>query len=166
MTHALAVRFGLLLAVLTSACAAFDEPGDTHIDIVVDPCEPVVLVPAEGTRPEELAGIAQAAGLWNDLVGSRFTLEPTAGAPSLPIEFREAPLAFYGVYEDERGLVLVNRNLTDPQARAITIAHELGHAMGLFHDNAEPCVMNETNLTVPPQAYDATALERLWGRCQ
>lgn len=156
----------LALALLAASCG-LSEPGDTHIDITVDPCEVVVIEPGDDTSAAELAGIEEAIAMWNALVGARFTLDEVPGAARLPIRFEDAPLAFYGVYEDEVGVVLVNRRLEDPGARAITIAHELGHAMGLFHVGGEQVsVMNETNLTTPPQAFDREALAELWGSCR
>jgi hypothetical protein len=62
-------------------------------------------------------------------------------------------------------VVLVNRALTVASERAITIAHEVGHAMGLPHVDGRPSLMNPGNLTLEPQPGDAAALVELWGAC-
>ena len=60
-----------------------------------------------------------------------------------------------------------------PSARAAlsadrrVIAHELGHAFGLFHVPASERIslMNPGNLTTPPTTADQAALAALWGSC-
>ncbi len=87
--------------------------------------------------------------------------------PELVIEFRDAGTAFYGQYDDTAPAVYINLSVTDPTERAITIAHELGHALGLVHiaPASRISVMNPGNLTVAPNAGDAAALASEWGGC-
>jgi Zn-dependent peptidase ImmA (M78 family) len=138
---------------------------DDRLDVIFDVCEPLVVAPAADASAEEIASIDVALDQWNRLGESRLTRDETAGAARLPIEFEPAASAFHGLYDDEVGVVFVNRNLTDPHQRAITISHELGHAFGLWHDDARPSVMNPGNLSIEPNAGDRDALTALWGDC-
>jgi hypothetical protein len=157
----------LVPLLFLAACAEMDDPGDTRIDITFDPCEPLVLEPAADATDEERASIARAIAMWNALIGGRLTMDEVPGARRLPVSFEEAPGSFYGVYEDEQGAILVNRRLEDDRERSITIAHELGHAFGMFHVDRDEAtsVMNTANLTVAPQPFDADAIAALWGAC-
>ena len=128
---------GLGAGLLAAGCA--DAPGgDAHLDLVFDVCAPIRLS-APGATAAQLAGVDAAAALWRD----------------------------HGVYEDEVGVVFVNTDLTDPDARTITIAHELGHAFGLWHVAASerPSIMNPGNLQVLPTVDDQAALAARWGTC-
>jgi hypothetical protein len=64
-------------------------------------------------------------------------------------------------------VVYVNLALTDRHERAVTIAHEVGHAFGLIHvDRAvRSSVMNQGNLEVEPSPADHHELTALWGDC-
>jgi hypothetical protein len=153
-----------VLPVLSGACA--QTPGDSVIDTTFDVCQPLVLA-APGATEEELASIDDAIALWAERGIVELTREPIPGAPTVPIHFEPAAGAFHGVYEDEQGVIYINSTLEDPGDRAITIAHELGHALGLPHiDVAERIsVMNPGNLDVEPTDADADALAAIWGPC-
>lgn len=145
----------------------FDDPGDTHFDVTFDPCAPVVLVPAADASEAEIEGIRAAIDMWHAVVPVKLQLEDLADARRLPIVFEDAPLLYYGLYEDETGRILINRRLTDDLARAVTIAHELGHAFGLYHVSPEerPSVMNNGNLEIPPTLIDAQQILSLYEDC-
>lgn len=162
------IRYARLRAVVLTialTAAACSGPGDTYMDIVFDPCEPVVLTPSADASPEERDALAAAIQWWNSVVPTRLVVAPAEGV-ALPVRFeRSAPL-FHGVYLDEEGAILINRRLSgDPLE--ITVAHELGHAFGLWHveDEVRVSVMNPGNLTVAPNAGDASDVALLWGRC-
>lgn len=140
---------------------------DTFLDITFDICRPIVVVPASDVTPAELASIDHALTLWNNFGEMRLTRSEVGGAARLPIVFQDAVPAYHGYYEDELGRVFVNRRLEEPRARAITIAHELGHAFGLWHVSASlrPSVMNPGNLTLAPNPQDQRDLTALWGDC-
>jgi len=165
-------RVAVLIPLLCAGCLG-SSPSDGVFDVVFDPCQPVAVRPEPGTRAEEVAGVAWGIAMWNDRAGTRLALDEGGGAPAagaapvLPIRFQAAALVVFGVYEDEVGLVLVNRGLTDEHERAVTVAHELGHAMDLRHVNAaaRPSVMNDGNLALEPNPGDVAALQARWGVC-
>ena len=69
-------------------------------------------------------------------------------------------------YDDEGAVVYINHDL-DGRETAITVAHELGHAFGLYHVRKEErtSVMNHGNLVHEPNDSDVDALEDVWGAC-
>jgi hypothetical protein len=145
-----------VLAALAAACAG----GDGVIDVTYDPCAPLGL-DAAGDRRGDLE---DAIGLWG-LAG--VVAGPVDGA-TIDVLFEAANPAMHGYYDDEAGVIYVNTALdADPAARAIVIAHELGHAFGLPHvDAAERAsLMNPHNLSIGPTDEDAAALVALWGSC-
>ncbi|HUH04198.1 MAG TPA: hypothetical protein VML75_19505 [Kofleriaceae bacterium] len=153
----------LSIALTAAACSG---PGDTYLDVVFDPCESVVLTPSVDASPEERDALSAAIGWWNMVMSTRLAVAPAEGV-ALPVRFeRSAPL-FHGVYLDEEGAILINRRLSG-EPLEITVAHELGHAFGLWHVEHEvrTSVMNPGNLTVAPNAGDASDVAVLWGRCQ
>lgn len=157
------VVLGLLAAVLLVACS--HEEGD-HIATVFAPCEPLGLV-TEGPVPDDtVASMDLTIAMWN-LHGMQLTREPAAGVPTVPIRFEAAAGNFHGVYEDEIGVIFLNAGITDPHQRAVTLAHEVGHAFGLLHvDRAErTSVMNRGNVVTEPATGDRDALADLWGAC-
>jgi hypothetical protein len=153
-------------AASASACTG-GAGGDQHLDIVFDVCAPIAIT-APGATPDEAASIDAAVALWRTrgVTLAGFTTAP-GDVPAIEIRFAEAAAAFHGVYEDEIGVIFVNAGLDDDEARTITIAHELGHAFGLWHvaSGERSSVMNPGNLTTVPNAGDGLALETLWGLC-
>jgi hypothetical protein len=142
-------------------------PGDTFMDIVFDPCEPVRLEPSADATSAEVASVDSAVALWNQVGFVAATREDVAGAPELPIRFEKSFPALHGVYEDEIGEVIINRLITDPHTRSVTIAHELGHSFGLWHvdPDVRRSVMNPGNADVEPTAEDIAKLTDEWGGC-
>lgn len=128
-----------------------------------DPCEPAA-VTAPGASAEQLASIDDAIAMWR-ADGIMQLSRGDSGAIS--VVFRDGAAAIYGYYEDTAATIYVNLELTDPAERAVTIAHELGHAFGLVHvaANVRPSVMNPGNLTVVPDGDDAAVLASKWGSC-
>jgi len=152
------------LGLAPGACRA---PADDDVDITFDPCAPLVIELVAGATDAERASVASGVAMWNTQAATRLTLDDVAGAPRLPLRFEKAASAFYGLYDDERGVVLVNDGFSDGHQRAVTVAHEIGHAFGLAHveRNARLSLMNNGNLHIEPTAADVTALAALWGRC-
>jgi hypothetical protein len=158
-----------LTAVLAvaGALAACSQPGPTTIATTFDPCEALVVVPAASSTAEQVASVGAALKMWNDVANTRLTLDAAQNpqAPHVPITFQAAPGAFYGLYEDKLGDILVNANVTDDWARTVCVAHELGHSFGLVHVYGHDSVMNSPNLSIQPNASDAGDLAKLWGAC-
>src|SRR5687767_1685578 len=133
-----ALSVSLICLFLSLGCST---EVDSSIDLVHDACAPLVLVPEEGTRPTEQDAIDMAIDLWNGRAG---TLLSRGDGGGLPVVFDEAGLAFRGLYDDENGIVFVNRRLEELEPMSITVAHEVGHAFGLTHVDRDerPSVMN------------------------
>ena len=137
-----------------------------EIDIVYDPCAGIRVQAAPDTTEAELVAIDRAIEMWTQVADFHIARNPTRPFEQvLPIYFEEASLVFRGVYQDEIGDVVINRRLVDPDEQAITIAHELGHAIGLFHIETRDSVMNSGNLVLLPLTTDVDALSELWGPC-
>jgi hypothetical protein len=157
------LSYGALVSIL--ACAACDGGELLAPAILFSPCEPVVLEPSGEVLSEELSSIEDAAEMWNAIAGTRIAFDGPPDAQRIPIWFEEAAPFHYGVYRDQLGDVVINRRLADRSQRTVTIAHELGHAFGLFHvDRSERAsLMNAGNLTVEATPGDASELATLWG---
>lgn len=148
-------RLAVLFVTCLAACSA------TAPDAVAfDPCQRTE-VSATGASADQLASIDDAIARWQAL-GVQLA---RSDAGAIAIEFRAAAPALFGAYED--ATVVVNAAITDPDARAIVIAHELGHALALVHVAPVDVVsvMNPGNLSEPPNAADAAALVARWGHC-
>ncbi len=149
----------VVLALGLVACSASPQgPAVTF-----DPCEPVT-VASPGANAEQLASIDDAIALWR---ADGVTTVSRADAADVSIVFRDAPAAMYGFYDSPHATVYVNTRIVEPGERAITIAHELGHAFALVHIAADTraSVMNPGNLTIAPNAGDEAALVAAWGAC-
>jgi Zn-dependent peptidase ImmA (M78 family) len=116
------------------------------------------------------AGIDGALALWRgDGVATMSVVDAAAaGAGTIELRFETAGLPFHGLYDDETGIVYINRAIEDLTPLSIVIAHELGHSFGLPHvDTAERrSLMNPGNFVTPPTTEDRAAIEALWGRCE
>jgi hypothetical protein len=158
-------RCTLLLSALAAA-ACGQGPQDETLDIVYDPCVPLVIQP-ENASEAELKSIDDALPLWNEIAGTQLTRDPSVDAPRLIIRFEESAPMFYGIYLDETGDIVVNKTLDQHYERMITVAHEIGHALGLWHVNRgeRVSVMNPSNVKTPPMLSDAQELEATWGTC-
>ncbi len=146
---------------LTTACA---PSGPRAIERVFDPCATRVVAPVDATD-EERASVDEALRLWNEAAGLH--LKRDGAGELLRIELMDTLPALFGAYDDRAGVVLINRAITDPDARAIVLAHELGHAFGLRHVSPQEgaSLMRAANTTVPPMPADADRLRALWGDC-
>jgi hypothetical protein len=135
---------------------------------VHDVCAPIALTVSQPTDVQR-AGIDGALVLWRDHGAGTLSMVDgiAAGTASIELRFQEAALPFHGLYDDETGVVYINRRIEDLTPLSIVIAHELGHAFGLPHvDFAErSSLMNPGNLVTPPTDADRAAVEALWGRC-
>jgi Zn-dependent peptidase ImmA (M78 family) len=159
------------------------------IETVFDPCDNVVFVVDPDASANEMASVAAGLEMWNERAKTALTRQTAAEtsddvfvnddvvnddvvdddnhAPHVPVHFDPAGDAFFGYYDDEAGEVYINDGFTSDRARTITVAHELGHAFGLFHVDASdrPSLMNEGNTSVALTQEDVAALVALWGEC-
>ena len=161
----------ILLLALVGGCAG--GPQDTTLDIVSDVCEPTAVIAPSDVTDAQLASIDDALAMWARLGFDRMRLagseeaEVAPEAQRIAIVFDDAAEVFHGLYDDEHGVVYINRALSDDHERAVTVAHELGHAFALLHvsSGARVSVMNPANLVVEPNDGDAADLVSLWGAC-
>lgn len=143
------------------ALCACGAPSITETnDVVYSPCTQVLVRPEADTTEAERQSVSAAIALWRDVGLTRLSMSEGV---SVPVRFAEAAAVFHGVYEPSTGTVLINRQL-DGAERDLTVAHELGHALGLPHVRREEraSVMNPGNLTVLPSPSDQAALQQLW----
>lgn len=157
------VLHAALIALTLVGCAS----REAAYRIVFDPCGAAVVADGQ-VSPDELAAIDAALAMWNasgELGIVRLDADPNS---AVRVRFEAAATPFRGLYDAERGMVWINREISDPEARAVIIAHELGHAFGLSHvavaDRAS--VMNPGTAAVPPTDADLALLRALWGDCR
>jgi Zn-dependent peptidase ImmA (M78 family) len=126
-----------------------------------------VSVTVAGEDAAQRSAVDSAVALWNAQGPLKLTRSDDAELPRLPVTFEPAAAAFRGVYDDERGIVIVNSVLSSDQMRAIIVAHELGHAFGLQHStpSEDPSVMKADNVETAPTAGDVARLRTLWASC-
>lgn len=159
--------FAAVLLLTASLTACGKPPGADTIDTVFDACEPLVIQLDDDVLAVRERSVREAVDMWNKKAGTKLTLEPVEDAPVVPLTFEEAAAAFHGFYDDEKGTIWINTRLEDDDQRRVTIAHELGHAFGLYHvpPNERQSVMNNGNLSVGVVQADVEALQAEWGEC-
>lgn len=158
----------MLSLALVGGCAGGSV--DTTLDIVSDVCEPTAIIAPADASERQLASIDGAIAMWVGLGFDRVARADGAALTDgqhIEIVFDDAAAFFHGLYDDEHGVVYINRALSDDHQRTVTVAHELGHAFGLLHidRDARVSVMNPNNLSVEPNDGDAAELVALWGSC-
>lgn len=162
------MRTTFVLGVAAAAVAAgcTHDGGDRYLDIVFDVCEPFAVVVPDADQAQR-AGVEHALELWRGQGVLAPTVEVVQGVPVLEVRFADASVMFHGVYEDETGVVYINRDLTHPETLSIVVSHELGHAFGLWHVSGDErrSVMNPGNLDIAPTSDDGVAIAALWGPC-
>lgn len=134
--------------------------------MIFDPCTPIVLeLPAESTA-DERGSVEDAAAMWNQVAFADLRLDPAAEGRRLPLELVDTAL-FHGRFDDDEGDIELARRVNRRHPRAVVLAHELGHAFGLYHvdESDRTSVMNEGNTEIPPTPEDGAALQQLWGDC-
>lgn len=154
----------LLLAL--AACTG--GSADQTIDLVFDPCDRLTIATTGEVTDGQLDSVGDAIAMWNTIAGTRLELSSGPEASETPIvwlRFDDAAPAFHGVYIDETGEIIINRALGDRHERAVTVAHELGHAFGVLHISDRSSVMNPGNLDTEPNGADAAEVAAIWNVC-
>ena len=146
----------------TAGCAV---EHDRVLDVTFDPCAALVIAPSPALTADQRDAIDDALALWEAVLPVTASVDPAA-APGLVVRAEAAAPAFFGVYLDETGEIVINDGLPDRHAIAMTIAHELGHAFGLWHVTDRTSVMAPDNRDVAPTADDAAAVMALWPSCR
>ncbi len=156
----------VLCAVLVGAGCGSAAQDNAPIATVFNPCSPLVIDTRPGLDEAESASVDQALKMWNDAAPLALTRQPVDAAPHIPVSFVKTAPFVRGYYDDAKGTVLVNRALT-AHAKAIILAHELGHAFGLHHVSRDTrhSVMNPGTPDIAPTARDAEVLMEHWPTC-
>ncbi|MFP4598193.1 MAG: DUF6782 family putative metallopeptidase [Persicimonas sp.] len=152
-------------ALLVAGCGNTEH--DSTLDVVYNPCEPLNIEVQGEADADQLASVDEALAMWNQLAPVALNREAADAATTIPVRFESGAPMLHGYYEDETGEVIINRSLSDERARAITVAHELGHAFGLRHVAAKKrsSLMNSGNLDTGLTDADADALLLRWNDC-
>jgi hypothetical protein len=158
-----------LFVALLALAGCGGEPQPTTIEgLTFDPCQPLFVVPAASSTPDQVQAVGDAIALWNNLAATKLALAPTddsePAASTVRLLYQSAGSPFHGLYDPTIGQVYINTDLSGLQ-RQVTIAHEIGHTFGLVHisPGVRSSVMNPGNLSVEPLPSDADALTTLWG---
>lgn len=153
----------LISGLLFGATSCDDGP--QHFWMVFDPCDPLVLEP-EGASAEQRAAIERAIAMWNDVAEVNVGFTGPLDARRLPVKVVETEW-YMGRFDDIEGEIEIAGRVTDMDVFSIVVAHELGHAFGLYHVDAgeRVSVMNTGNKDVPPNEGDVDVLAHMWGPC-
>jgi hypothetical protein len=156
------VRLAAVAVFLASGCS------DRSIDTIFDPCSELTVVAAEGTEPHELASIEEAVLVWDQVLPTEIAVGSSADAAgTLAIHFDSGDTFYRAIYFDALATIRVSRDKLAPEDYPIAIAHELGHAFGLFHVDSDEreSVMNAGNLEILATRADADEVRALWAAC-
>ena len=136
--------------ILVAACGGTQ---DTTIDITHDPCAGVAL--DGGTTEIQRGGLDAALRLWRDGGVALDRAEPA----TISVLFQPASQAFRGLYDDERGIILVNDSIEEPAPLAEEAASATDEARAPSRREVPP----EQGLSpeLEPEAMQPSAPERI-----
>src|SRR4051812_18691434 len=91
-----------------------------EIETQFDPCAPLALVSPDAST-EQLAAMRAAELLWRERGAPQFGLRADT---TLRVDFATTSPQYRGLYDDEPGIVRINKKVTGPDL-TIVIAHEV-----------------------------------------
>lgn len=145
--------------------------GAPAIDVTYDPCSPLLVATNSQSLPGEVEAIEGALAMWSQVLPTQIELrgqvDELDDRPVLPIDFESGDTFYRAMYWDAWGEISISREKLAPEDYDIAIAHEMGHAFGLWHVAVDDrsSVMNEGNLDILPTADDAADVRGLWPAC-
>lgn len=146
------------------ACSA-----DQDIETTFDPCSPLAIVTGDGTEPHEVQSVEEAVIAWAQVLPTQIEVvapdAATDAAAAIDIRFDSGDTFYRALYLDSIGVIRVSRDRLAVDDLPLAIAHELGHAFGLLHEDGRESVMNVGNLEIAPTPEDAAAVRALWDSC-
>jgi hypothetical protein len=153
----------VVVAALVSGCSA-----DSSIDTTFDPCSDLTVAVVGGPSAAELESVEEAVLVWDAVLPTQIEVSPEPGpAGTLTIHFDSGDTYYRALYFDAIGAIHVSREHLAEADYPLAIAHELGHAFGLFHVSPDEreSLMNVGNLEIPATDADADAVRELWDAC-
>src|SRR5262249_4479305 len=114
----------LVVVLATAACGGMSASTDGGITF--DPCTGISAHASAQASAVQAQGVRDAVALWHNVATLKLSADP--GMAQVPVGFQKAADVFHGLYEPDRGDVLINNDLSDPHQLAVVIAHELGHS--------------------------------------
>lgn len=168
MGHDGRVAAPFLFVVLAGALAGGGcDSGPSTFAVTFDPCQGLALAPVASATADELASVDDAVAMWRAVAPVDLSLDAAAeDRPTLPIVFDDVSL-YWGRYDDAGQTIEISTEVDDRRARAVVLAHELGHAFGLYHVDPSDrvSVMNKGNAETAPTPADGAALDVVWPDC-
>ena len=141
---------------------------DEVIETTFDPCSGLTIAAGADTTAAELDRVAEAVLAWDAVLPTDVEVTGAPGpAGALQIRFDSGDTFYRALYFDAIGVIRVSREKLDSEDLPLAIAHELGHAFGLFHVDPDEreSVMNVGNVEIPPTELDAGEVRALWSSC-